>query len=175
MPLVYETPDNQLHCCDGPDDDARRALHLVLALGEPASASARRRFGLPRRTTVARALAAAAGVDAAVVEPLTRVSSGAYTEDDYLADFEEDWEREEYGRHAAKVVARNRAAWQAPGALAAAVDAALSALRDPSVAAVLLDEDWQREAPAVLASLRRSIQRAIDAGAVGACFEVVRD
>ena len=82
---------------------------LLIVLARPASGKLRKLHGLPAKALVAASIAKAAGVPLAVLEPLLRHSTGIYTEDDYLALYAEDWEREEYGTHAAEVVASNRA------------------------------------------------------------------
>lgn len=170
MPVLYTKPnDATVHDAGEPEHDVQGPL-LVL-IGE-ASAKARKKLRLARDATVLDALAAASGVEKERLAPLALWSDGIYTEDDYLAQFEEDWEREEYGRHAAEVVARNNAAWQPPAALLSAIDVAREHLRDAKLAKAVLPDDWWMDTPDALTALRDLVQRAADDGATRVCVEL---
>lgn len=163
MALLYKLPNRPEISVAVPD-----APGVVMALQDGADAALRRAHGLPEKATLLHVVEEHAGLARGRLFPLARISTGVYTREDYLAQFEEAWERVEYGAHADEVVRLNHAAFQAPGPLLAALDAALSALADPALARAVLPEGEGREA---LAILRSKVAEAMALGATEVCLE----
>lgn len=171
MGVVY-TKEGETCSAEEEDELGDGCVQTVFMLVTDAPSKAKRKLALAKKATVLDALAAAAGVDRAKLAPLASFSSGIYTEDDYLAQLEEDWEREEYGPGAAEVVKRNHAAWQSPAALLEAIEAALAALADPKTAQLVLIDDYCEDVPDALRALRTRVERAVTAGASSVCLEL---
>lgn len=149
---------------------------LLVRLGERAPSGARRAFRLTAKATRLHVIAAAAEVGLAVVTPLGRFSSGAYSEEDVVADLElEDADIGlASGREARKQVARNLAAWQEPDVVVQAIDVALRALDVERVGALLFaDDDAVTDPSDLLCQWRAAIVAATAAGARRICLEVL--
>lgn len=143
---------------------------LLVALAGAVPARLRRGHGLKKSASQLALLAKVGGLDEGALDPLGKTSTGIYTEDDYLAQFSEDWEHEEYGRFAAETVAKNEAAWHPMSAYRAAIDAAIRALTTPEVTAVLAIEPAPAEARAVLSRLISRLAAAPEAARI--CVEI---
>lgn len=169
MPLKYGLPNGTDGSLDLDCEDA--VVSTLFVISGAAPPKARRRFDLGRTASGAEVLAAAGGVDVQRFKPLTLSSSGIYTEKDYLAQFEEAWEVEEYAGAAAKVVARNQSAWQPPGPYVAALNAAVALLADAALAKQLFPDDQWKDAADAFNALRVALNRAIALGATEVCFE----
>lgn len=178
MTLAYQTHDglasigfHEQAAADWLGDPDTDVVDLIDGFAAVAPAPVRRQLGLPARASVARALAAIAGLAADALEPLRRVSHGIYAEDDYLADLGDD--ADEHGGHAAAVVAANHAAWMPASEMLAALDAAIAALDDDTRCAPLFKkrEDDAPPVVVVLGLWRRAAAAAIAAGAIELCVE----
>jgi hypothetical protein len=170
MPVVFTLPNGR---SPPPADPEQGYVGTVLfLLTATATLKARKDHALPRKATVLDVLAAAARVPVGRLKPLTMFSSGIYTEEDYLAQFEEDWEREEYGAGASKVIAKNKAAWQPPQPLIDALDIVIEQLADPKRTKGLSADDSWKGASESLEELRRQVRRAADLGALEICLEL---
>lgn len=174
MPLRYRDAEGEVRRVS--DDGAETsALTLLILLADRPPAKLRKKLGLLPKSTLLDALARDARIAPVRLAPLARLSSGIYTEDDYLSQFDEDWEVEEYGGHAREAVERNLAAWQDPGPLLEALDAAIAGFSDPKVARSLLPDESERWAPDALRVLRERVAAAIERAATSVCLEIDDD
>lgn len=166
------------HCADGTErmspatDGAVETL--LIELQQRANAKLRKRFGLRRSALLVHALAKGAGLSDDALAPLARLSNGMYTKEDYLAQFSEDWEIEEYGEHADGVIAANLAAWHPIAAYRAVLALALDAVAKPSlVEQILPDYDGgSASAIAALRDLEQRVAAATEAGAIDVCVTI---
>lgn len=155
---------------ESPESSVGEAETLLIRLAERAPAKLRKAHGLSAKASCLAVVEKVAGLKAGSLAPLGKLSTGMYTHEDYLAQFSEDWEREEYGVYAGEVVKKNLAATQPTSTFLEAVKLAQGSLVDRALQKAVLDDH-----PAcieVLQRLRERVEQAVERGATTVTVEI---